>query len=77
MGERVMFGKKGSHLEGWEEGVSFVDEWQPRGVQLKADGGKARVQGISAEATTRRLKHGTSRACQERLTFTHVGEGYL
>jgi hypothetical protein len=26
MGERVMFGKKRSHLEGWEEGVSFVYE---------------------------------------------------
>jgi hypothetical protein len=24
MGGRVMFGKKRSHLEDWEEGVSFV-----------------------------------------------------
>jgi hypothetical protein len=42
------------------------------GAQLKADGVEG-GQGISAEATKHRLKHGTSRACQERLMFTYVG----
>jgi len=43
------------------------------GAQLKADEGMGKVSGISAEATKHRLKHGTSRACQERLMFTYVG----